>query len=323
MSTTPLAINASVVSLLQCPICHHHLNSHEATFACESCQAIFPIVDGIPVLINESNSLFSLNDFIHHRTTTFQDTKFSSIKNRIKNLLPTLGRNIKGPENYQKLIDHLLEQTPSPVILIIGGGIIGEGMEILTKDSRIQLVETDVSFAPRTQMICDGHDLPFGDQSFDCVIIQAVLEHVVDPYRCVAEIPRVLKLDGLVYAETPFMQQVHMGCYDFTRFTHLGHRRLFRYFREIQSGAVCGPGMALAWAYRYFLLSFCEHPRIRQFVYYFSSFTSFFLKYFDSYIINSPGTLDAASGYYFMGRRSEKPINDREIIQLYRGLQKT
>ena len=66
----------------------------------------------------------------------------------------------------------------------------------------------------------------------------------------------MLKGRGVVYAETPFMQQVHMGPYDFTRFTHSGHRRLFRRFEEVESGAVCGPGMALAWAYQYFLLSF-------------------------------------------------------------------
>ncbi len=84
------------------------------------------------------------------------------------------------------------------------------------------------------------------DESFDGVICQAVLEHVLDPYRCVEEIHRVLRPNGLVYAETPFMQQVHGGTHDFTRFTHLGHRRLFRKFAEVDSGVVCGPGMALA-----------------------------------------------------------------------------
>lgn len=119
-----------------------------------------------------------------------------------------------------------------------------------------------------------------------------------------------------------FIWAVTYGLLRFHALYALRLHRLFRYFSEIESGAVCGSGMALAWTYRYFLLSFCEYPRIRQFVYYFSSFTGFFLKYFDSHIINSPGTLDAASGYYFMGQRSEKPIGDREIIQFYRGLQK-
>ena len=70
----------------------------------------------------------------------------------------------------------------------------------------------------------------------DAVCVQAVLEHVVDPAGVVAEIERVLKSDGVVYAETPFMQQVHGGAYDFTRFTELGHRWLWRRFATIERG---------------------------------------------------------------------------------------
>ncbi len=143
---------------------------------------------------------------------------------------------------------------------------MGEGIEAITAHPRIELVESDAAFGPRTTLVCDAHSLPFEDNSFDGVIVQAVLEHVVDPWRCVEEIHRVLKEDSLVYAETPFMVQVHGGRYDFTRFTHLGHRRLFRKFEEIESGAVCGPGMALAWSYRYFLLSFTTSKLLRSLI---------------------------------------------------------
>ncbi|CAH2407660.1 hypothetical protein MES5069_620012 [Mesorhizobium escarrei] len=34
------------------------------------------------------------------------------------------------------------------------------------------------------------------------------------------------------------MQQVHEGAYDFTRFTELGHRWLFRRFETISRGAL-------------------------------------------------------------------------------------
>ena len=71
----------------------------------------------------------------------------------------------------------------------------------------------------------DAHDLPFVDAAFDAAVIQAVLEHVVDPQRVVAELHRVLREDGVLYSEVPFMQQVHEGAYDFTRYTDLGHRR--------------------------------------------------------------------------------------------------
>jgi len=129
----------------------------------------------------------------------------------------------------------------------------------------------------------------------------------------------VLKRQGLVYADTPFMQQVHGRQYDFERFTYLGHRRLFRRFEEVDSGASCGPGMALAWSYSYFLMSFTQTKLLRHFIWAFSSLTSFYLKYFDYLLINKPGTLDAASGYYFIGCKSDHALSDRELISLYKG----
>ena len=137
------------------------------------------------------------------------------------------------------------------------------------------------------------------------------------------EIYRVLKKNGLGYAETPFIQQVHLGKYDFTRFTYLGHRRLFRKFEEISSGAVCGPGMALAWSYQYFLLSFVKAPFTRAIVKIFARVTSFWLLYFDYYLINKPGTFDSASGYHFLGKKSEKVLDDRKLITLYKGTQQS
>ena len=234
-------------------------------------------------------------------------------------LVPSISKNMKAKHNYEKLAALLLDRSATARVLVVGGSILGEGMASLAQNRSLELVDTDVSFGPRTMLICDAHDIPFQDESFDGVIAQAVLEHVVDPYQCVEEIHRVLKKDGLVYAETPFMQQVHMGRYDFTRFTHLGHRRLFRRFEEIDSGAVCGPGMALAWSYQYFLLSFAKSKALRALIRAFASLTSFYLKYFDYFLIDTAGGLDAASGHYFMGRKSGHRLSDKELLTLYKG----
>lgn len=272
------------------------------------------------MLINERSSVFSIDDFIAHRQTfVFGNAGENKLKKILRRLLPTIGKNIKGKANYSRLSHVLLEQSTSPRVLVIGGSMLGQGMESLLNNTAIELIESDASFGARTMLICDAHDLPFDDGSFDGVIVQAVLEHVVDPYRCCEEIHRVLTAQGVVYAETPFMQQVHGGRYDFTRFTHLGHRRLFRKFAEIDSGAVCGPGMALAWSYQYFLQSFTTSRVLRMFLRGFAILTSFYLKYFDYYLINKPGTLDAASGYYFLGRKAERELSDRELIKLYKG----
>ena len=77
------------------------------------------------------------------------------------------------------------------------------------------------------------------------------LGQVID-CKALNEIYRVLNKKGIVYAETPFMQQVHEGAYDFARFTVLGHRYLFKDFEMIEIGGNKGPEFVLAWAVRYF-----------------------------------------------------------------------
>jgi SAM-dependent methyltransferase len=269
-------------------------------------------------LINDNASLFAINDFVAHRQTTF-NLRNSSIKRSIKRLLPRLGRNIKGKRNYQELARLLLSQSPAPRVLVIGGSILGDGMESLAGDSRIELVETDVAFGPRTQLISDAHDIPFASAVFDAVVVQAVLQYLVEPARSVDEIHRVLKPGGLVYAESAFMQQVVLGRYDFARFTHLGHRRLFRRFEEVDSGVVCGPGMALAWSFQFFLLSFARSKLVRGIMRALCQLSLFWIKYFDYHLVNKPGAFDAASGFYFLGKKSERILSDRDLIQLYRG----
>jgi SAM-dependent methyltransferase len=226
---------------------------------------------------------------------------------------------MKAQANYEKLAKLLLKRSSEPTVLVVGAGLLGKGFKTLFAHPEIRLIETDVKLYERIALSCDAHELPFLDASFDGVICQAVLEHVVDPYLCVQEIHRVLKQGGFVYAETPFMQQVHYGRYDFTRFTDLGHRRLFRHFEQVDRGAVCGPGMALAWALQYFLLSFVQSKTMRRIIQAWTRLTLFHLKYWDHYLIDKPATLDAASGYYFLGRKSDKVLDDKELIADYKG----
>ena len=316
-----LKIPEDVRQLLHCPICTSPLLAADTRFECtnEACSGSFPIIGGVPILLNESNSLFSIDDVDSHSPGASRESR---LQQAVVRRLPSSSYSPIAENNYQQFGRLLLNGRPSARVLIVGGSILGKGMEALLSLDQVELIETDVTFGPRTQVICDGHDLPFIDRSFDGVVAQAVLEHVVDPARCVAEMHRVLIDEGLVYAETPFMQQVHLGRYDFTRFTYLGHRRLFRRFDEIDSGLVAGPGTVLAWSYEHLLLSFVSGRKLRRAVKAFARLTGFWLKYFDVLVARKPGALDAASGYYFLGRKSEHTLSDRQLIKLYRGAQK-
>ena len=312
------ALSPDVQQRLQCPKTKARLIECEGLLQSSTDPCVrYPIIDGVPILICDEKSLFSVDDFVGRKSTTFDLSGRKRGVAMLMKLLPSISANVKARTNYARLAQSLPRGAR---ILVIGGSIMGQGMEPIYEDGSFEVVGSDVSFGPYTGLICDAHDVPFADETFDCVIVQAVLEHVLDPVRCVAEIWRVLKPTGVVYSETPFMQQVHMRQYDFTRFTHLGHRRLFRRFEEVGSGPACGPGMALAWAYTFFLRSFATSPLLRRLLTLFGYLTSFPLKYFDYFLIDRPGAYDAASGFYFWGRKSSTSVDDRELIKQFRGV---
>lgn len=80
----------------------------------------------------------------------------------------------------------------------------------------------------------DGHKLPFKDNTFDLILSQAVIEHLYDPYLGAAEIQRVLKPGGTVYAESAFMQPLHAVPFHFFNTTGWGLERLFADMTDIK-----------------------------------------------------------------------------------------
>jgi SAM-dependent methyltransferase len=201
-------------------------------------------------------------------------------------------------------------------VLIIGGATVGAGAAPLYAARGVRLVVFDIYRSPQTHFVADAHGIPLADGAVDGVWVQAVLEHVLSPETVVGEIHRVLREDGLVYAETPFMQQVHEGPYDFTRFTESGHRWLFRRFERIASGAMRGPFTALLWSIRYALIGLLRSRRAATALCLFL----FWLRYFDR-LVPPAYALDAASDVYFLGRKADTALNPKDIVRSYAGAQ--
>ncbi len=314
----PLKIPAEVIPFLRCPKCGGPLQHLDETLLCASptCQAGYPIVNGLPILIDEGASLFTIDTYLQGKATFFREK--STVKKIFNRFAPALHHNIPAADNLQAFVRALPTRTSPPKVLVIGGGQLGAGMEALLQ-ADLSLVESDIALAPRTQIILDAHSIPFADHTFAGVIAQFVLEHAIDPYRCVAEIQRVLQDDGLLYVELPFIQQVHGRQYDFTRWTYVGLRRLLHHFAEISSGVCFGPGSALAWSLQYFFLSFFQNQTLRTCVGGLSRLLFFWLKYVDYISLKNPAALDAASALFFLGRKTLRPLSDKEIVASYRG----
>jgi SAM-dependent methyltransferase len=70
------------------------------------------------------------------------------------------------------------------------------------------------------------HQIPVADGFFDCIICNAVLEHVENPNEVMQEFKRVCKPGGYLYLVVPFMQPEHLDPTDFQRYTLDGLKRL-------------------------------------------------------------------------------------------------
>jgi len=201
---------------------------------------------------------------------------------------------------------------------MVGGGSIGQGMDPLYADPDIHIYAFDIYRSPYVQFVADAHQIPMPDELFDAVVIQAVLEHVLQPSDVVEEIWRVLKNDGLVYAETPFMQHVHEGAYDFTRFTESGHRYLFKRFELINSGASGGPGIQFLWSIDYFVRSLLRSRTAGKL----AKLAFFWVQYLDA-LVPPQYAIDAASGVFFFGRKAQTTVRPSSMVDYYQGAQRS
>ena len=312
--------------LLRCPRCKGPLTPpHNNAMRCAdgTCARSYPVVMGKPVLIDEERSVFSHAEYLVNAAAPAADGALAGVKQWLR-WLPSPSVNMSAIRCLARMRDLLLGRgVTNPVVLVVGGGLRGKGVSQLADAPGFRVINVDPAPDSAAAVFCDAHDLPFADGSVDAVVVQAVLEHVADPWRCVDEIHRVLKPEGIVYSETPFMQQVHLRGFDFTRFSHIGHRRLFRRFAEIESGAVAGPGTALAWAWRYFLASFARSPRAAKVLFWIGRVTGIVIEQFDHLLGQRPGALDGASCVFFLGTRSPRAISDRDVLAGYRGAQRS
>lgn len=323
---TRAGLSPDIASLLRCPAAGHQLSLVDGELRCADESHRYPLVEGVPCLIDSSASVFATTAIDGLRSSP-NASRSSRLTQGIRALLPSPSLNVAARRNFRRLADLLDAGSAggetvagTSTVLVVGGAIEGEGFAELRRADRLLLVETDVVVGPRTQVICDAHRLPFASGSFDAVVCQAVLEHVLDPGVVVAEMHRVLKPGGLIYTEIPFMQQVHAGAFDFTRYTLSGHRRLMRDFDEINAGVACGPATALVWSFGHFARSLGGSSRLRrEFLAAAATIMTFWIKYLDRWLADRPAAIDAASATYFLGSRSDSPREDRAIIDSYRG----
>ncbi len=121
-----------------------------------------------------------------------------------------------------KLIE-LLASAKGKILLNFGSGDGGDRQWLEAKG--YDVTTFDIYPGDYTDYICDGHELPFADESFDVVTSTAVFEHLYNPFQAAKEIGRVLKKGGALVGSSAFLEPFHAESY-----FHMTHRGLTEVF---------------------------------------------------------------------------------------------
>ena len=207
---------------------------------------------------------------------------------------------------YNLLIEFISPVYPTPLFdvrKIIRNEIKGKNVVALNlgsgnSDLGKDLLNVDLLPYDNVDIICDIENIPFKDNSVDFIINIAVLEHVPNPQKVIAEIHRILKPSGKLYCFIPFMQPFHASPYDFQRFTYEGMKHQFRDFEILKLKAI-GPTSGMLWVVQEWLalvFSFGIKP-LHTFLYLFFMVLTFPIKYLDLLFQNYPLAKNVASGF--------------------------
>lgn len=261
--------NEYIRELIVCPICKALLVYKVEKIECKNCGKFYEIYNEIPLMIDDKN------------TIDFQKS------HEKKGLSQTL--HLKTPLN--EIMKNINKDL---LVLDLGGGsrCLGKGV-----------VNVDIVPYKETDVVADAKNIPFKDNIFDIVIMQALLEHVPKPHEIVQEVYRVLKPGGRIYAETPFLQPYHADPSDFQRFTINGLKVLFGNFKEIKSGVCVGPTHSLSLIISEYIPMVFNIPIVRGILYRLTRFILSPFKYIDLFLSKRNTAHIIASGVYYYGQK--------------------
>lgn len=120
--------------------------------------------------------------------------------------------------------------------------------------------------AGRVDILADAYDIPVPDASFDTVLCTAVMEHLEEPAKALAEARRVLADGGTAIYTLPFIWHLHEEPRDFFRYSKYGIRHLFEEagFEIERLQPLSGFWVTFGQMFSYYLYRLRDRGRLRR-----------------------------------------------------------
>jgi ubiquinone/menaquinone biosynthesis C-methylase UbiE len=188
-------------SYLACPLCKGNLkNTGTNHVECLSCQAAYPVDDGIPILLPPQMEEFKTLEAKYHSN---EANEFAERHMKFSYRVSCY---------HEDYLTCFSDCPKGAVVLEVGGG---GGLEACRlKDMGLAVISSDIAVgmvkkarkraaeegrdAHSVFVTCDAELLPCRDQSLDAILIVAALHHLPSPERFFAAAKRALKPGGIL-----------------------------------------------------------------------------------------------------------------------------
>lgn len=226
------------------------------------------------------------------------------VKGRFKMILklfvpPIPIQNVISKHKYFEIASYIFNS--GFLVLNIGSGDFkGVGAKLWNFSSG-KIINLDIQPGLEVDVVGDAHDLPFDNNSFDAIVMQAVLEHLHTPEVALMEAFRVLKPGGFIYLEVPFLQGFHADPHDYFRFTQIGLSSILKNQGTIiMTDVSSGPFSALNWIIRDLVSNLTPFTFLNLGIRFVFSWLFFPLKYLDFLVKNTKASKRLACEYYYL-----------------------
>jgi SAM-dependent methyltransferase len=219
---------------LVCPVSRQRLLASDEGLVTVGGERTYPVRGGVPILIADPEGQAR---YRQEAEGQMYEEYLSGRPSWPKRFLAPLVRprnDYRSDAAGKAFLAVTAAQPPGSLCLSIGGGP-GRPHESLTN--------LNLDLFPNVDVVGDAYALPYADGSVDAVHCEAVLEHLAEPARALAEMRRVLRAGGLGYFVTPFLQAYHAYPNHYQNYTLEGHNHLLRSggFRILDAGTCVGP----------------------------------------------------------------------------------
>jgi ubiquinone/menaquinone biosynthesis C-methylase UbiE/uncharacterized protein YbaR (Trm112 family) len=186
---------------LRCTLCGARYMLGDAVLTCSQCATEFPVVDGIPVLLDDST-----------RGTALESIDYDAVHGINERMIANMGAQ------WRQIIEGL-ELEPEHA-LEIGAGTGALTLGLLAEKVVPRLTATDIShkflrmLAPRADadptpvslVTCDANEPHFRPEAFDLVVGNSILHHLLDYDLTLRQCHAALKPGGAAVFFEPVLE---------------------------------------------------------------------------------------------------------------------